>query len=77
MFDTSQVPYVLDGRPPFKISYDSLHGVFKAHAYFSESYPRWDIVDDSHDFNDLFAKCTHAGMSYDGATEEALEQVRL
>ncbi len=71
MLDSFPVPYLLDGRRPFKISYDDSRGIFQAHA-FSESRLEWERVEVSRDFNALFAKCTGEGMSYDGATEDAL-----
>ncbi len=62
-----------DSRRPFFISFDDRREIFRAHA-LDESGTRWNLVEVSRDFNELFSKCTERGMSYDGADFDALPQ---
>ena len=59
-----------DGRLPFRISYQPVHQVFRAHALDSVR-DKWVLVEVSTEFNALFTKCAGRGMAFDGATEEA------
>ena len=76
MLDDLTVPYLLDSRPVFQIDYDEDEGIFDAYAC-SRSQRKWKRVDSSNSFNELHHRCTAKGMSYDGATDEALYRARF
>ena len=71
MFADLTVPYFLDSRPVFQIDYDEDEDVFDAYVC-SRNHKEWVWLRSSGDFDELFRRCTAQGISYDGATEDAL-----
>ena len=76
MFGELTVPYFLDSHPVFQIDYNEDEGIFDAYAC-SKSHKEWEWVDSSRNFNELHRRCRAEGMSYDGATEEALYRAKF
>ena len=71
MLDDYTLPRFLDSRPVFQIGYDDERDTFRAYAC-SRDLRRWVQVRSSSDFDELHRKCEAEGMSYYGATYDAL-----
>ena len=65
------VPRFIDDISVFHIYYDDEHGVYRAEAC-SRELRRWVQVRSSNSFDELYHRCMSEGMSYYGATDEAL-----
>lgn len=71
MRDALAVPHFTDDRPVFHIYYDDDDGVYRAEAC-SRKLQMWVDVRSSSNFKELCRKCEAEGMSYYGATYDAL-----